>query len=83
VINNPRFEDELAAIKANPRDADQVLHAITWALARQPGRGFPIPGTSYSIWPVYVGDKEYVVYYRFSDTSVELLSIRPSTADGL
>lgn len=78
VISNPRFDDELEAIAGDARQADQVLHAISWALARKPGAGFQIPGTDFSMWPVYISRREYVVYYRYSDTQVELLSIAPS-----
>lgn len=78
VIHSLRFDAELEDIERDPRQADQVLHAVSWALARQPESGFPIPGTPLSIWPVYVRQREYVVYYRYSETWVELLSIRPS-----
>lgn len=78
VIHSPRFDAELEDIERDPRLADQVLHALTWALARHPATGFPIPGTPLWIWPVYIKSREYVVYYRYSETSVELLAIRPS-----
>jgi hypothetical protein len=75
VINSPRFEAELEAIESDPRLADQVLHALSWALARKPEKGFPVPGTNFSIWPVYIRQREHVVYYHYGSTWVELLSI--------
>jgi len=71
----------LEAIETDPRRADQVLHALTWALARHPERGFPVPGTHFSIWPVYLHGLEYVVYYWYTPSSVELFSLRASDED--
>lgn len=81
VINSARFDAELAAIEGDARQADQALHAISWALARKPDSGFPVPGTTFSIWPVYMGKREYVVYYHYTETWVELLSIVLSEND--
>lgn len=81
VIISARFDAELEAIESDVRQADQALHAVSWALARKPERGFPIPGTPFCIWPVYIRRREYVVYYRYDDTSVELVSIRVSDAE--
>ncbi len=75
VINSPRFEAELEAIEGDPRLADQVLHAVSWALARKPEAGFQVPGTDFSMWPVYIKSREHVVYYRYTDMWVELVSI--------
>ena len=63
VVHSPRFDAELEDVERDPRQADQVLHAVTWALARHPDRGFAIPGMQFSIWPVYIKQREYVVYY--------------------
>ena len=75
VIHSARFDAELEAIEEDARAADQVVHALTWALCRHPERGFPIPETPYHVWPVYIRQIEYAVYYRFGTTWVELVSI--------
>jgi hypothetical protein len=81
VIHSIRFDAELEAIESDARAADQVVHALTWALCRHPERGFPIPQTSVLMWPVYLRAREYVVYYRVGSTWVELLSISESGED--
>lgn len=81
VIHSIRFDAELERIEGDARVADQVVHALTWALCRHPERGFPIPQTSLLIWPVYLRDREYAVYYRVGTTWVELLSITDSGED--
>jgi hypothetical protein len=81
VINSSRFDAELEAIEGDLQLGDQALHAASWALARKPENGFPVPGTNFSIWPVYIRNREYVVYYRYTDASVELLSIVLSEAE--
>jgi hypothetical protein len=81
VIHSLRFDAELEALEADPRLADQAVHALTWALARHPERGFPVPGAHFSIWPIYLRDLECVVYYRYTPSWVELLSIRASDED--
>jgi hypothetical protein len=81
VIHSLRFDAELEALETDPRRADQAVHALTWALARHPERGFPVPGTQFSIWPVYLRGVEYVVYYRYTPSWVELLSLRASDED--
>jgi hypothetical protein len=43
VIHSIRFDAELEKIEGDARAADQVVHALTWALSRHPERGFPIP----------------------------------------
>ena len=40
-----------------------------------------IPGTPFSIWPVYIGEGEYVIYYTFDDHRVEFVSILRSEDD--
>jgi hypothetical protein len=81
IIHSARFDAELEAIEGDARAADQVVHALTWTLARQPERGCPIPQTPMLMWPVYLRNREYVVYYRVGTTWVELLSIVESGED--
>ena len=81
VVQSARYDNQLAAIESDARTADQTTHAVAWALARQPERGFGIPGTPWSIWPVYIRGEEYVVYYTFDDYRVELVAVIPSTAE--
>lgn len=81
VIQNPRYDEELAQIDADVRATDQATHAAIFALARHPERGFPIAETTYSIWPVYIEGSEYVIYYTFDDDRVELISIYRSGYD--
>jgi hypothetical protein len=81
IIHSARFDAELEAIESDARAADQVVHALTWTLSRHPERGFPVPQTPMLIWPVYLRNREYVVYYRVGTTWVELLSIAESGED--
>jgi hypothetical protein len=78
VIHNQRFERELRRAEPDPRRADEVAAALEFALARHPELGFPIPPEPLHIWPIYIRDAEYVAYYRFDETEVELISLRAS-----
>lgn len=75
VIQSHRFERELRKAEPDPRKADDLISALEFALARHPERGFPIPDTSLSIWPIYVRDRELVAYYRYDESTVELVSL--------
>lgn len=81
VAYNPRFERELKLIEPDPRRAGEVLEALDWALARHPERGFPIPGTPYSVWPVYLRGRECTVYYTYDAHRVELVSAAPTETE--
>jgi hypothetical protein len=76
IVRNPRYERELEAISADAREKAQAEHALDFALARDPARGFPLPGTQYRIFPVYIDGLEYVVYYRVEGAVVYLDSLR-------
>lgn len=75
VIQSHRFERELRKAEPDPRKADDLISALEFALARHPERGFPIPDTALSIWPIYVRDRELVAYYRYDESTVELVSL--------
>jgi hypothetical protein len=79
VIKNPRFERELRETEPDPQRADEAVEAMEFALARHPERGFPV--ASFFLWPIYIRNLEYVVYYTFDDMQVELTSLRPSGED--
>jgi hypothetical protein len=81
VVHEPSFERELRRLLPNPDPFEEVAGALEFALARNPERGAPIPGTDLCIWPVYIRDAEWVVYYRFDDARVELVGLRESSAD--
>jgi len=78
VVQNHRYDDEIEQIGASAKETDQATHAAIFALARHPERGGSIVGTDLFIWPVYIGGREYVIYYVFNDDEVELISIYPS-----
>lgn len=81
IIRNPRFESELEELKAPLKSKAEVEHALDFALERDPGRGFPVAGGPYRVWPVYLKGREYVVYYRLEASSdgqtIYLDSIQP------
>jgi len=78
VVQNHRFERELRKAEPDPRRADEVVSALEFALARHPERGFGVPDTHYSIWPIYLRDRELVVYYTYDEETVELASLHQS-----
>jgi hypothetical protein len=79
VVQNHRFERELRRAEPDPRRADEIVSALEFALARHPERGFSVPGTPYSIWPIYIRDSELVAYYTYDEETVELASLLLST----
>ncbi len=79
VIQSHRFERELRKAEPDPRRADEVVSALEFALARHPERGFAVPGTPYSIWPIYIRDRELVAYYTYDEEMVELASLLLNT----
>ena len=79
VVQSHRFERELRKAEPDPRRADEVVSALEFALARHPERGFPVPETAFSIWPIYIRDRELVAYYTYDEETVELTSLLLST----
>lgn len=75
VVQSHRFERELRKAEPDPRRADEVVSALEFALARHPERGFAVPGTPFSIWPIYLRDREWVAYYVYDEETVELVSL--------
>jgi hypothetical protein len=80
VIKNARFERELRQAEPDPQRADEAVEAMELALARYPERGFAV--ATFFLWPIYLRNTEYVVYYTFDETRVELVSLRRSSEDG-
>ena len=81
VVQHHRFERELRKAEPDPRRADEVVSALEFALARHPERGFPVPDTPFSIWPIYSRGRELVAYYTYDDETVELASLLQSSGD--
>lgn len=79
VVQSHRFERELRKAESDPRRADEVVSALEFALARHPEKGFAVPGTPYSIWPIYIRNQEWVAYYTYDEETVELASLVSST----
>jgi hypothetical protein len=76
IVRNARYEREMAAIEADEKEKAQAEHALDFGLARDPQRGFPLPGSPYRIFPIYVEGMEYIVYYRVAGMRIYLDSIR-------
>lgn len=79
VIKSARFEWELRRAEPDPQKADEAVEAMELALARHPERGFAV--ASFFLWPIYIRNTEYVVYYSFTESRVDLVSLRRSGED--
>ena len=78
VVQSHRFERELRKAEPDPRRADDVVSALEFALSRYPERGFPVSGTPYSIWPIYIRNRELIAYYTYDEERVELAVLSSS-----
>ena len=78
IIHSPRFDAELLAIEPDPRRADEiVLDGPGWVISRKPRAGSKVGATD--VWCIISVDvptgREFSLFYRFNDESVELLSV--------
>lgn len=81
VVWDARFENELADLSLKILRLEDAVDGLEWVLAREPERGTQVAGTDIYAWPVQTYFSQALVYYRFDDRQVSLLSIRESEAD--
>ena len=76
-----RFEREAAAVEPNAVQRDEIFQGVEWDLARDPSIGERVGYTD--VWAIttrpFVNRQEQVVelviYYRFTDDMVTMLSV--------
>jgi len=78
IIHSQRFESELAEIEPDKRRADElILSGPAWVISRKPRAGRKVGATD--IWCIICLDnpkrRELSVFYRFTDETVELVSV--------
>lgn len=81
VVASLRFEQELQELEPDIKRWDEVFQGLETCLSRDPAQTGHITdapriyGVSTEQWP---GVPEVVIYYRWDETSVTLLSIIPA-----
>ncbi len=79
VIKELEFEESLARIVVDAREADDFVRGVEWDLARNPVGGWPI-GEGSPVWFIPIRElvdwlPVLVIYYTFDENNVWLLDI--------
>lgn len=77
VVHSRRFERDLRKAERRIAAREETLGLLEWTLARAPERGMPLEVDSgLHIWPIYIGNREWVVFYKYDEERVHLEGLR-------
>jgi hypothetical protein len=81
VVENARFTKEKSVVERDARRFDEMMESVIWALSTKPEHWDQIGNTEVRALPTegWPGVPAFVIYYRFTEDQVELLSIRKAT----
>jgi hypothetical protein len=73
----PKFDEEVAALGITHKRLDAILASATYALAREPQRCEKIDGTSVSVYKtvVYPDAPSVRIFFTYTEDEVHLLHI--------
>ncbi len=78
VVEEPLFEDQLAAVLLDPVYADRMLDGVKYALAAHAERFPEVQGTPFRV--IHTRPRPYVpalaIYFRIEKETVHLIALR-------
>lgn len=81
IVEDARFERERDSLNPNAERMDDILEGVYETLSRDPDRGMQVTSDIWAIGTRFT-EPSFLIYYRFCQSQVVLLSIRRQDANG-
>jgi len=77
IRQEPKFNEQLAALGVSHKRLDEVMEGVSFALSRHPEQFPRVPGTQISIikTPVYPNAPSLRIFFTYSEEEVHLLVV--------